>query len=551
MWLLSHIQILTLAVGAAVAEAEPSGNMALPQPISSRQTYFSIPFQVDQPSLPADRAVAVQLHVSTDRGMTWSQYASVPQSQAHFLFRALHDGEYWFGVRTLDRSNQLRPAKIDRPELIVMVDTSPPKLTLQAEHGESGLVTARWQVAEQRLDPKSLNILYRSGPSLPWLTVATEREEADSNKSAWSGDVSWMPVSGPGPLEVRAEIADAAGNRDISYTQVIFNRNLNTLATSASASGQLPASTLVDDAKHEDQYNGWRVAAKKPPPDTYGGTPASPGEGNSSNSSISDRVEHGASSPQRSIAAKSNPPIRNEFTTSLKNKSPLDSHDDSLRQLRSRMVNSTLFELGYDVGEGGQASPARVELWGTRDEGRTWRSYGVDKDGQSPILATVEAEGTYGFRITVSSGRDSIGQPPQPGDLPDMLITVDLTDPVARILSAEQATHNPDGQITVRWHAADVSLAQHPISLYYAAERGGPWNPVAQNLENDGQFEWLAHRNLPEGIYLRIEVRDEAGNVAISETTEPIVLTNRRRAVDRVRQEDESARVSPERYYLR
>ena len=451
MWLLSYTHILTLAVAATGAAAEPSGNMALPQPISSRQTYFSIPFQVDQPAIPANRAAAVQLHVSTDRGETWSQHASVPPAQGHFLFRAPRDGEYWFGVRTLDRSNQLRPAKIDRPGLMVIVDTSPPKLTLQGQYGESGQVIAEWQVAEDHLDRNSLTILYRSGPDLPWLRVATEREEAGSAQSTWSGGVSWMPVSGPGPLEVRAEIADSAGNRDISYTQVVVGRNLDTLAASASAdaqsardtstgdaqythgrlatAGQPPVSTLGGKSTSEDRFDGWRAAAKELPSDTYGGNPARHGE---ADYSMPGPVEYGTSSPKQTIAAKSNPPIRNEFTAPPETKAPLGRHDDSLPQPRSRTVNSRSFELGYDVDAAGHASPVRVGLWGTRDGGRTWRGYGVDKDGRSPILATVEAEGTYGFRITVSSSRDPIGRPPRPGDLPDMLVTVDLTDPAAR-----------------------------------------------------------------------------------------------------------------------
>ena len=612
MWLLSCTHILTLAVAATAAEADPSGNRALPQSISSRQTYFAIPFQVDQPASAAAGAAAVQLHVSTDRGETWSQYASVRPSQARFLFRAPRDGEYWFGVRTLDRSNQLRPAEIDRPGLIVIVDTSPPKLTLQAQHGESGLVTARWQVVEQLLDHNSLAILYRSGPDLPWLTVATEREDAASAQSARSGSVSWMPVSGPGPLEVRAEIADTAGNRDISYTQVLFDRNLDTLAASASAmpfaaetdtnpirtrgtqptaslalrdSGPLPRTdepgggryglqtapdTFAADTQYnhgrlttadqplvsmiggestgENRFDGWRAAAKELPSDTHGGDLARHGE---AEYSMPGPVEYGTSSPDRAIAAKSNPPIRNEFTRSLETRVPLGRHDDSLPQPRSRTVNSRSFELGYDVDAAPSETPDRVELWGTRDEGRTWQSYCVDKDGRSPILATVPAEGTYGFRITVSSSRDPVGQSPRPGDQPDMLVTVDLTDPAARILWAERAADNPEGRITVRWDATDACLAQRPISLYYAVYPGGPWNPVAQDLENNGQYEWLAQRNLPDRIHLRLEVRDEAGNIGVSETTQPIELTGKRPAVNFIRREDESARVPPRRYYPR
>jgi hypothetical protein len=192
------------------------------------------------------------------------------------------------------------------------------------------------------------------------------------------------------------------------------------------------------------------------------------------------------------------------------------------------MVNSRSFEVGYDLDTAGPTGSVRVELWGTRDTGQTWRSYGVDQDARSPILATVEGEGTYGFRIVVSSDRNLAGKPPRPQQPPEILVSVDLTAPVARILSAERAANKSNGRITVRWNATDARLAQGPISLYYAIDQGESWKPVAADLENNGQYEWLAPRNLPDRIHLRLEVRDEAGNMGVWETSEPMVLSDER-----------------------
>ena len=130
-----------------------------------------------------------------------------------------------------------------------------------------------------------------------------------------------------------------------------------------------------------------------------------------------------------------------------------------------------------------------------------------------------------------------------------MLVTVDLTDPVARILSVDGAAYDSDRRISVRWDATDARLARRPISLYYASHQGGPWNAVAGDLKNNGRCEWHADRNLPDRIHLRLEVRDEAGNIAVAQTTEPIVLTHKRPAINVIRRENESARLSPRRYY--
>ncbi len=71
---------------------------------------------------------------------------------------------------------------------------------------------------------------------------------------------------------------------------------------------------------------------------------------------------------------------------------------------RPLMVNSRSFDLEYDVEGVGPSGIARVELWGTRDGGRSWSSYGIDNDNRSPIRANVDGEGLYGFRIVVQGG---------------------------------------------------------------------------------------------------------------------------------------------------
>src|SRR5690606_18090450 len=99
---------------------------------------------------------------------------------------------------------------------------------------------------------------------------------------------------------------------------------------------------------------------------------------------------------------------------------------------RPRMVNSRSFELDYEVDAIGPSGIAKVELWGSRDGGRTWSSYGVDNDNRSPIRVNVEGEGLYGFRIAVQSGSGLGGQPPRSGDHPELWVGVDLTKPNVR-----------------------------------------------------------------------------------------------------------------------
>jgi hypothetical protein len=43
-------------------------------------------------------------------------------------------------------------------------------------------------------------------------------------------------------------------------------------------------------------------------------------------------------------------------------------------------------------------------------------------------------------------------------------------------------------------------------------------------LDNTGQYAWRPDGRVPERIYLRIEARDEAGNIGSADGAEPITL---------------------------
>ena len=202
---------------------------------------------------------------------------------------------------------------------------------------------------------------------------------------------------------------------------------------------------------------------------------------------------------------------------------------------RPRMINSRLFELEYDVDSVGPSGVGRVELWGTRDGGKTWRRFPLDSSSRSPLLVNVEEEGIYGFRVVVSNGAGVGGKPPSSGDLPDLWIGVDLTKPTARIVSAQQGVETEAGHLIITWQADDNLLAARPVSLSFRPDRSGPWLPIASGLENTGRYAWPIDRRTPSEFYLRLEVRDEAGNVGVYETPEAVTVDQSRPTI-RVRE---------------
>ncbi|NUQ62364.1 MAG: hypothetical protein HUU20_07740, partial [Pirellulales bacterium] len=227
-----------------------------------------------------------------------------------------------------------------------------------------------------------------------------------------------------------------------------------------------------------------------------------------------------------SVAIQINPAIGNQF--SLPGSSAGDPAGPALGNGQPRMVNTTMFELEYTFDSVGPSGVARVELWGTRDGGQTWSSFGTDDDKQSPMVVRVPGEGVYGFRVAVQSGVGLGGELPAAGTAPDLWIGVDLTKPDARLLSSKQSTGEEAGKLIIAWEARDRMLAAQPISLFYAKTPGGPWTPIAANLENTGQYVWSVPGDVPDAFYLRIEVRDDAGNLGISESPEPVHLDRQR-----------------------
>ncbi len=591
---------------------------ALPQAITTRQRTFSIPFSVPPPT-QAQEPVEVQLWVSGDQGRSWQQYSVVSPHQRQFMFRAAVDGEFWFVVRTVDRSGRAQPEQLVRPGLRVIVDTELPKLELQALRGAAGQIITRWKIQDANPKPGGLKIHYRADGSR-WQTVATDDPQMSSHPRT-SGEITWMPPAGVQRLEVRGEATDLADNTSVSHAQVdlqaaslaaqspansawragrpdpaqqAFPPQATAVSITRETPNQATANATPDDryANHpannppygntpyasqpignryaeqvapqtpagnvtapQAGHGGYRPAAALPNATgmpTADPRPIAPGMGvagiGASNLESGERGSSSAPMGAGSVAISLSPNAQNAASSTPSG--PGFEAFGLPPGERPRMVKSRLFELDYDVSSVGSSGIARVELFGTRDGGRTWKSFALDDDNRSPILVSVDAAGIYGFRAVIQSGA-GLGTPrPEPGALPEIVVGVDLTEPIARIVSAEQGTGTEAGTLTIRWTAEDLLLSAQPVSLSFSESPAGPWTAIASGLENTGQYTWRPDARVPEHIYLRLEVRDEAGNVAAVEAPEAISMDHLRPTVRirDVRPLGEPARTGGRRY---
>ncbi|HJS06292.1 MAG TPA: hypothetical protein VJ809_01485, partial [Pirellulales bacterium] len=508
------------AVVSVLAAVRAAPINDFPAPIVTRQTVFSIPFNVPVVNV-ADQPAEVRLLTSADRGATWQVTDRVDMRaqrlpyKGGFVFRAPSDGEYWFAIRTVDRAGQMKPERTSGPELRVVVDTRSPQLHPQSQVNGQNFATSSPRGAKEAPLTASMN-------------RGTNNGAAGSGAGGFAQSTQW-------PADARTDLPLGRGNGASKQPMIRMPDDPSGLLAPARANDvgpiEGPALSPPADGRLRPSGQPW------------------------------DREM------TRAVESRINPPIGNQYTrqadefpaTTDSAGTPLDNRptaaaapaasgrspiffdrggrgavagDDlsSPRMTRAsgldyvippgeqlRMVNSTTFELDYDVESVGRSGIARIELWVTRDGGRTWNSMGVDSDNRSPFRATVDGEGVYGFRMTVQSGSGLSGRAPRAGDLPDVWIGVDLSRPEARLISAEPGAGDRAGEMIIRYEASDALLAKRPITLSRSGQPGGPWTTIAAGLDNSGQYSWRFDNTAPDRVYLRLEVRDEAGNIGAFE----------------------------------
>jgi hypothetical protein len=532
---LPAIGALLLTLFGIAQSAEPAVEPAAqPQPVYTRQGVFSIPFRIDGTESGGPQPAEVRLFVSEDQGLKWRGEGQVKPDQKSFGFRAPHDGEYWFSIRTIDKQGHSHPEGPYEPQLQVIVDTITPRLDLSAARGENGEIVARWHVLDTGLKADSFKLEYQSTPGDGWLPLAIDAQLQRAAKYTLVGEATWWPPANTAPVLLRATVADEAGNSAVSQVQIKADRvartepNANNSGhtasdrppTSGAAAGpalKWPADASVDHPLDNPAGRAADVAGNRRQPADSTWRPAARGQ-----SADNGRATDGTRVPAQMVSQSQTPAAGT------------GAADWSLMPIgeRPRMVNLRTFELDYEVDSIGSSGVAKVELWGTRDGGRHWANFGADNDNRSPLVVSVDGEGVYGFRIVIQSGNGLSGQSPRDGDLPEVWIGVDLTRPAVKMTALEPGAEG--GELAVRWEASDALLEGRPVSLFFSDQAHGPWTAIASGLESTGSFTWRLDNRVPERVYLRLEARDEAGNVGAYETPDPVSL-DRQRPQGRIR----------------
>ena len=515
-------------------------------PINHRNIQIPIKFE------PAQRATIRELllFVSRNQGQSWEQEGVQTPEKDSFPYFAPGDGVYWFVVMVVTKDGQRDPPDLmnlprDLKVLKVLVDTLPPGVRIKAAERVGNEILAAWEITESYPDLTKFRLEYKFGDAnapATWVPVDV--------KPALSGNVR-IPVSHPGPVTLRVGMTDLAGNHGENSREV-----------PAAQGGAAQANFVAGPAPTPGAPNGVAPVAPLPvaplPGPTPGVAPVDP--------LPSGPAPIGTSQPQTPAQpvrpAPVNPPVnpqpladpqpRNDYprNDSPHSPSPLAVSNSPSGPPASgnlppaQIINVTRFDMAYEVEQRGPSGVSRVELWVTRDDGRTWHRWSQVERADSPLTVELDnrmnpqIEGLYGFRIVLSSGAGLSKGPPVAGDVPDLRVDVDITPPLVKIYEPLPDPNQKDTLI-LRWEASDRNMAADSITLEWSESPNGPWQSVvasvpappgipgspARRLANTGSYAWHLPTTMPSHrVYLRVTARDAAGNVAEARTPQPILV---------------------------
>ncbi len=505
-------------------------------PMNSRTIKLPIEYKKDRNTIRQ-----VVLYVARNGENTWYQEGSVSPDKDAFVYVAKDDGVYWFKMQIEDLKGNRDPSDLTRdpPDLKMVIDTTAPQVRVTNAKRTGDEIVVEWAIDDKFPNDAETKVHFRASgnPSAFWQEVTLPATSRTGVK---------FPSGISDGVTVKITAIDVAGNKT-EITRDLPSGNATTSLKDP------PAITYPVPAVPDGQ-------GPLPPdigPVGPGPIPIGPG----------------------SIVAPPPPikpyqPIPNENTgTLLPNYPPLTNGPKPLETLdpkapparpathagawsgappaveltRAQAINYPRFDLGFDLEQRGPSGISRVDLWVTRDDGRSWRKWSQHDGKGGAVRVALDAkeneqlEGNYGFRLVPVSGAGLSEREPGTGDAPDMRVVLDVTPPQID-LYAPISDPNALDTLIIQWKAADRNFGDDPITLEWSDSAAGPWKPVAttgtdpvvlatavntpiaRRLANTGQYGWRVPAGVPARVYLKASARDAAGNVKEIVTREPILV---------------------------
>jgi len=476
---------------------------------------FQIPIVV-KPDRRAD-VRELYLYCSKDQGRTWQRCAIATPDRKGFEFNADTDGIHFFSVAVKDRRGYEDPPNINLAPVgqKICIDTVKPVVKILSAERAGDEIRISWEIREERPNWSRFKLEYRvsDSPNGLWTPLHIQAGERGNYT---------LRTPSAGEVTVKLSLADLAGN-EASEEKIVPAGNA--VVTTGGVVGP-PGTTGGLNSP-----GGAATLPDRPPP------PPAPPPTPSVNHTP---VGSGASAP--AISSRStDPPVgaigpTHAGSTGMVSSAAMPTRG-SLPNLQ--IINKREAKLDFGVSRFGPSGLGSVEVWLTTDEGTTWEKMPGDPAASLPVSPEVQSLGPvrgtvtvhlpregviYGVHLVVKSRAGLSKPPPRSGDAPQVRIEVDTTQPAAE-LYAPQADPSRSDSLTLIWKADDRNLDTNPISLEWARGATGPWEFIGDpQLPNTGRYTWKVPPNIPPKVFLKLTVRDKAGNVAVAQTGDAVVI---------------------------
>lgn len=197
-----------------------------------QRNQFEIAYKLDDIGPSGIREV--ELFMTQNNGQTWMPYGTDHDRRSPVSIRVTQGGTYGFAIRPVNGIGNARPAPRpgDAPDVTVVVDISPPRLTLdpiaQGTGGKMNTINFRWLMEDDHPSDKPIAIFYAAAPEGPWMAITDWMEN--------QGQYTWtVNHQAPNRLYFRIAARDAAGN-------ITYRQSLQPVVIDMS----LPSATILD-----------------------------------------------------------------------------------------------------------------------------------------------------------------------------------------------------------------------------------------------------------------------------------------------------------------
>jgi hypothetical protein len=511
------------------------------EPFYSNQRGHKVPVNIEPARRPEIKYVL--LYASGDQGRSWQIASTITPDKEFFAYYPPGDGTYRLKVAAVNQNDRQDPADPNSgpPDQIIVIDTAKPIFHVLEARRQGDEVVVQWQLQEEFPDWSSFRLEFQPRGAGAWSGIQAQ--------PGLSGQARFRPDLAQA-LDVRLSLRDRAGNQSfatavvagnglVAGTQLISNPSppvapvaVEPPAPAPSAPVQAPVApapslaaqiSLPMNPLPPTPLPPAPVAVAPPAPRALPPAPQAPAP------AVAPPVEKVVADTQWPAAGRDPrlpagpagagaPPAGGLTQVGGRRLPPV------------QYVSQQKVTLEFEVSKLGPSGVGSLQLWCTKNDGQSWEMYAEDRNpaeiganGRQQLIVPLEEDGIYGFTLVVKN-RAGLGKaPPRPGELPEMRLELDTTPPSAKLIAPEPDRDKPDAAL-LTWIAQDKNLGEKPISLEWAERREGPWQPIGLELPNDGRFSWHPPKDIPVQVYLRLRVRDAAGNEAVAVTREPQLI---------------------------